>query len=350
MFQTLIVGLGRSGRGLHLPVLSRARAMPASQHLFDDRPIVTFDPWGTQADLPGAVLVRSLAQAGEMADPDRTVVHLCSLPATRVEVLEQLARLGFQKIVVEKPLAVDKQDLVEIARLRRRWNLDLVVVAPWLASALTHRILQTLRDGELGALRSVFVVQRKPRFTRSLVGCGHPTAFDIEMPHSVAVAVTIAGNANVCSARLSDMKFEDVVIPRLGSAWLSLDHESGVYTEIFSDLTSPTRERRITLKLERGTMIGHYSNSEADHTAQLSITASGRETRSVFHDDALTTFILRTYEHFAAPGHGSDDLTLNAEVVRLLSDAKRLCIASGQVGAGLLPCRYDRNGWGERAH
>ncbi|MGH3963571.1 MAG: Gfo/Idh/MocA family oxidoreductase [Pseudonocardiaceae bacterium] len=350
MFQTLIVGLGRSGRDLHLPVLSRARTMQAFQHLFDSRPIVAFDPGGTQAELPGAVLVRSLAQAADMADPDRTVVHLCSPPATRVEVLEQLAQLGFQKVVVEKPLAVDEQDLAEIARLHRHWNLDLVVVAPWLASALTHRILQTLHGGELGYLQSVFVVQRKPRFTRSLAGCGHPTAFDVEMPHSVGVALAIAGDAKVCHARLTDMKFEDVVIPRLGSAWLSLDHEGGVCTEILSDLTSPMRERRITLKLQRGTMIGHYANSEADHTAQLRITASGHETRSVFHDDALTAFILRTYQRFAAPGHGSDDFTLNAEVVRLLSDAKRHCTAGSQVGAGLLARRYDGNGWGRRAY
>ncbi|MGH3922034.1 MAG: Gfo/Idh/MocA family oxidoreductase [Pseudonocardiaceae bacterium] len=350
MFQSLIVGLGRSGRGLHLPVLSRARAMPAAKHLFDDRPILAFNPWDTQAELPGGILVRSLAQAGDMTDPERTIVHLCSPPDTRVEVLEQLAQLGFRKVVVEKPLAVDEQDLTEIVELRQRWNLDLVVVAPWLASGLTHRIREILRSGELGALRSVFVVQRKPRFTRSLAGCGHPTAFDIEMPHSVGVALAIAGNANVCNARLTDMKFEDVVIPRLGSAWLSLDHESGVCTEIHSDLTSPTRERRITLKLEHGTMIGHYSNSEADHTAQLSTTVSEHETRRVFHDDALTSFILRAYARFAAAGRGSADLTVNIEVVRLLSDAKRICLASSQVGAGLPPRRYDGNGLAERAY
>jgi predicted dehydrogenase len=355
VFRTLIVGLGRSGRGLHLPVLSRARAMQATKHLFDDRPIVAFNQWdnqawGTQAEPPGAVLARSLAQAGDLADPDHTIVHLCSPPATRVELLEQLARLGFHKVVVEKPLAVDEQDLAEIDRLRQRWNLNLVVVAPWLASALTRRILQILRGGELGALRSVFVVQRKPRFTRSLAGCGHPTAFDIEMPHSVGVALAIAGNANVCNARLTDMRFEDVVIPRLGSAWLSLNHENGACTEIHSDLTSPTRERRITLKLEQGTMIGHYSNSEADHTAQLSTTVSGRETRRVFHDDALTSFILRAYQHFAAPGPDRDDFALNVDVVRLLSDAKRLCLASSQVGAGLPPRRCDGNGLAERAY
>ncbi|MGH3693830.1 MAG: Gfo/Idh/MocA family oxidoreductase [Pseudonocardiaceae bacterium] len=351
MFRSLIVGLGRSGRGLHLPVLSRARAMRASTHLFDARPIIAFDPWGTRSELPSAVLVvRSLEQAGEMADPDRTVVHLCSPPATRVELLEQLARCGFQKVVVEKPLAVDDQELAEITRLRQTWNLDMVVVAPWLASSLTQRIRQTLHHGELGALQSVFVVQRKPRFTRSLAGCGHPSAFDIEMPHSLGVVLAIAGDATVCHAQLTDMRFEDVVFPRLGSAWLSLDHNSGVGTEILSDLTSPTRERRITLKLEHGTLIGHYSNSEADHTAQLITTVRGRETRSVFHDDALTIFMIQTYEHFATAEHDNDDLLLNAEVVRLLSEAKRICTVSEQIGIGLLPSRCDGNGWGGRAY
>lgn len=324
--------------------------MQAFRHLFDDAPIIAFDPWGTQAELPGVTLVRSLAQAGDMANPEHTVVHLCSPPATRVELLEQLAWLGFQKVLVEKPLAVDTHELAEITRVRQQWNLDLVVVAPWLASALTHRIRQTLRDGELGALQSMFVVQRKPRFTRSLTGCGHPTAFDIEMPHSIGVALAIAGNANVCRAQLTDMRFEDVVFPRLGSAWIALDHENGASTEILSDLTSPTRERRITLKLERGTLIGYYSSSEADHTSQLMTTAWGRETRSVFHDDALTIFILQTYKHFAAPGPESDGLALNAEVVRLLSEAKRICIASNQVGIGSLPSQYDRNGWRGHAH
>ncbi|MGH3827576.1 MAG: Gfo/Idh/MocA family oxidoreductase, partial [Pseudonocardiaceae bacterium] len=343
------VGLGRSGRGLHLPVLSRARASHAAKNLFDNRPIVAVNPWGTQAELAGVVLVRSVERAAALTDPERTVVHLCSPPDTRVEVLGQLAELGFQKILVEKPLAVDEQDLAEIARLHRQWDLDLVVVAPWLASSLTHRIRQTLRGGELGALRSVFVIQRKPRFTRSLAGCGHPTAFDIEMPHSVGVALAIAGHATVCHARLTDMRFEDVVLPRLGSAWMSLNHESGVWTEIHSDLTSPTRERRIILKLEHGTMIGHYPNSEADHTAQLSTTHEASETRSVFHDDALSAFIVRTYQNFATAQQGTDDFTLNVEVVQLLSAAKRLCIPNRRE-VGLLPGRYEANGWGGRGH
>ena len=331
MMQTFVFGLGRSGRGLHLPVLFRARVMEASKHLFSDQPIVVFDPFEPKDQLPGTARAASLAQAAAMTDPDRTVVHLCTPPTVRVEVLEELAQLGFRKILVEKPLAVDEQGLVEIFQLQRGWNLDLMVVTPWLASTLTARIQDILCSGELGALRSIFVVQRKPRFTRSLSGCGHPTAFDIEMPHSVGVALALAGSASVFDAALADMKFDDVVIPRMGRAWLSLDHGSGVRTEIVSDLTAPTRERRVTLELEQGTLIGYYSSSEADNTAQLTIAVGGRKTRAVFHDDALTTFVLRAYERFAVPGLGGDDLALDAEVVRLLSEAKRLCAGQGSM-------------------
>jgi hypothetical protein len=184
-----------------------------------------------------------------------------------------------------------------------------------------------------------------------LAGCGHLTAFDVELPHSVGVALAIAGKADVCHARLTDMRFGDVVFPRLGSAWLSLDHESGVSTEILSDLTSPTRERRITLKLEQATLVGYYSNSEADHTAQLITAVRGRKTRSVFNDDALTIFMLQTYEHFAVLGPDGDNFALNAEVARLLSEAKRICMASNQkIRTDLLRDPYQESRKGSRAY
>lgn len=121
------------------------------------------------------------------------------------------------------------------------------------------------------------------------------------------------------------MRVGDVVIPRLGKAWLCLDHDNGVTTKIFSNLTAPTRERSITLELECGTIVGHYSISQDDDTAQLSIRAGGRDQRAVFSDDALTRFLVRTYERCAAPRQDGDELALDAEVVALLARAKRLC-------------------------
>lgn len=325
MFRTLIVGLGRSGAGLHLPVLARARATEGYRHLFAEQPVVVFDPYRTGGELPGTVLARSLAQASDMADPGHTIVHICTPPTARVGLLEQLARLGYRNILVEKPLALDEQELVKIDRVRQCRNLELVVVAPWLASALTCRIQEIIHAGQLGRLLSISVLQRKPRFTRSLGGPGHPTAFDIEMPHAVGVALRVAGSARLGDAVCTDMRLGDVVLPRMGGAWMYLEHISGARTEIVSDMTSPTRERRISLEMERGTLVGHYSSSEEDDTAQLIIRVGGLEARAIFRDDALATFMLHTYEHFAGSGPGGKDLSLNADVVRLLADAKRAC-------------------------
>lgn len=329
---TLVVGLGRSGAGLHVPALTLARSAQAANALFADQPFITVDPHGDRHDpLPGTVDAGSLAAAADLTDPAHTVVHLCTPPTIRVKALAELGRLGFRKIIIEKPLTSDERCLDEIGRLRWHWDLDLVVVAQWLASTLTGRIQQILRDGQHGSLRSIRIIQRKPRFTRSLADDGHPTAFDVEMPHSVGVALAIAGTASVRDAGWADMTFGDVTIPRLGTAWLSLDHAAGVRTEIRSDLTAPARERQITLELDGATLIGHYPSSGADEYAQLRIAANGSETGEIFRDDALTAFIVASYARFAVarPRHQraepDADLARSAEVVRLIGAAKRIC-------------------------
>lgn len=323
-FHTFLVGLGRSGRGLHLPVLARTRALERYRHLFADAPFIAWDPSRHAAELPGTQLAGSLAEAASMAAPERTVVHVCTPPTVRAEVLERLAWLGYRMYIVEKPLATDAGELARIDRLRRSAGLQMEVVAPWLASALTARIQTILGDGQLGRLHAISVLQRKPRFTRTQAGDGHPTAFDIEMPHAVGLALRLAGKARVVEAACADMRFDPVVIPNMGRAWLVLEHTGGPRTEVDCDLTSPVRERCVILKLDGGTLIGHYSSSDEDDAAQLRIRVGGLETSTVFRDDALATFLTRTYERFAASTSISEDLSLNCEVVRLLARAKWL--------------------------
>ncbi len=293
--------------------------------LFARAPIVAVDPRGCGAELPGVVLAPSLAHAAAIAPPDRTIVHLCTPPDSRVTVLEELGRHGFTHVLVEKPLAIDENDLADVYRICRHRNIRLLVVAPWLASALTRRLQSVVDAGELGALRAIYIIQRKPRFTRSLGSDGHPSAFEVEMPHSVAVALALAGTASVHDAGWTDLRFDNVVRLRMGSARLALTHGRGVRTEIRSDLASPLRERRITLEFERASVVGHYPASSADHAAQLVTTIGLRASREVFHDDALMAVVLDAYRRFAGPGGSDRELDLHAEVVRLVCAAKRLC-------------------------
>ncbi|WP_152644888.1 oxidoreductase [Kitasatospora griseola] len=326
---TLLVGMGRAGSGLHLPVLRRLRTAADSGHLFAPAPILAVDPRrrpGAAADLRPV----SLAEAPLLADPAETVVHLCTPPTERVAALDTLGRLGYRRILLEKPFAADAAGLDELLALRERHGLDLVVVAQWLGSRLTDRLRAALASGAYGPLRTIHVVQRKPRFSRSLAGDGHPTAFDIELPHSLGLCLSLAGPGRVTGAGGTDMVVGGQVLPRLGTAWLNLQHESGAWTRIRSDLTSPVRERRVTLELAHGTLIGHFPGSEADAYARLTVIDHQGESTELLHDDSLSTFLHRVYAYFAAGGaaggahHPHPDLAVNSQVVRLLDQAKTI--------------------------
>ncbi|WP_051386469.1 hypothetical protein [Actinokineospora inagensis] len=327
MLGTLVVGLGRAGAGLHLPVLRKLGH--GGGRPYGQPPITVYDPQRgpdepAEPSGPSDVAVaHSLAHAATMIDPRRTVVHLCTGPSARLRPLTELADLGFRRFLVEKPLAVDEVELREVLRLREQAGLDLVPVAQWRCSELTARVLGVLRGGRLGRLKSVEFVQSKPRFARTLAGDDHPSAFDVELPHSLTVALMLAGGAEVLGAGCADMLLGDAVFPAMGSAWLRLRHADGVHTEIRADLTSPVRERRMTVELEGGTLVGHYPISAADEYAQLSVRTRGGKVDSVFRDDSLAAFFTRVYRHFEGEEPIVDEPATGVAVAVLVAEAKR---------------------------
>ncbi|CAL9372875.1 hypothetical protein SUDANB108_00900 [Streptomyces sp. enrichment culture] len=325
MLCTLIVGLGRAGLGLHVPVLSRARSQAPGA--FADHPIVGLDPGsGPPAGQPDLLIARSLRHAGELLDPARTVVHLCTPPAVRAEVLQEAAGLGFSRFLAEKPLAGDREALREVLRLAREHELRLSVVAPWLHSSLTRRLVRLVGDRGLGGVRSVRVTQHKPRFRRSLGSSSHTSAFDVETPHAVGVLLRLLGDARVHRAVGADLRVGPVTVPRMGGAHLELLHAGGIRSEVLSDLSAPVRMRRITLDMAGGSVVGHYAVGQDDDFAQLEITRDGRTTREVFPDDSLLSCLTGAYRAFAGGGDtaATGDLGLHVRTVELLDEAKRL--------------------------
>jgi predicted dehydrogenase len=318
MLGTLVVGLGRAGSGLHLPVLRRLR--PSAT-------VVGFDPHRT---VSGLVTASSLAHAAALLDPVNSVVHLCTPPSARIGPLMELAELGFRRVLVEKPLAVDDRDLGDILRLADAAGMDLLPVGQWRCSELTRRLTAAM-DGRLGTPRSITIVQNKPRFQRTAVGDDHTSAFDVEVPHSLLLALRLAGPASIVAASSTDMVLGEAIHPKLGGACLRLRHESGVTTEIRTDLTSPVRERRVTVTLDRGMLVGHFAVSDADDHAQLRVTTLGDHLHSVFRDDSLGAFIAHAYRHFAGADRMTDEPTTGAAVVELIAAAKQL---AGHVPAG----------------
>ncbi|WP_436491868.1 Gfo/Idh/MocA family oxidoreductase [Actinokineospora sp. HUAS TT18] len=311
MLGTLVVGLGRAGTALHLPVLRRLRP---------HQPVFAFDPHRT-LDLPGVVATDSLTHAATITDPASTVVHLCTPPSARVAPLTELAELGFRRILVEKPLVANYADLTEVLRLRDAAGLDLLPVGQWRSSELTRRLRSAIESGDLGPARSITITQNKPRFGRT-PGDDHPTAFDVEVPHSVLLALLLAGPARVDASRCADMLLGDTAYPNMGGATLRLRHDSGIVTEIRTDLTSPIRERRVTVDLDGGTLVGHFAVSDADDHAQLRVNTQGQQLRSVFRDDSLGAFLAHAYRHFAGEDRIADEPETGAAVVELITAAK----------------------------
>lgn len=321
--RSLVVGLGRAGAGLHLPVLAKLRAR--TPPLFGDEPVAACEPRQNVAARPGLVVASTIDAAAAGLDPADTVVHICTPPTERLTVLSELATLGFRKLIVEKPLAADIDDLARIIRLRRKYKLHIEVVEPWLASTLTWRLVELIRSGKFGAPKSVDIVQNKPRFHRSLVMPGHPTAFDVELPHGVALALRLAGAARVTHASGTDLEVGGNLGLRMGGANVSLRHNTGIYTEIRSDLTSPVRERRVTVEFGKGSAVGHFAVSGDDHHSQLTLRSNGRSQHVVLRDDAMTEWMIQAYRKFQLGEEQTLGFNFATEVVQLLSVAKNIC-------------------------
>lgn len=331
--RTLIVGLGRAGLGLHWAVLSRLREAPATAQLLSPEPAVVHDVRDVHgvARQHGLVVAETLSAARSMLEPASTVVHVCTPPSARIDLLRRLAQLGFRHILVEKPLAPDVAVLRQIVELKRAHQLRIAVVGHWLDSSLTRRIVEVVSSGRLGALRSISSLQCKPRLSRSLRTTGHPTAFDVEVPHILGVALRVAGDADVVAAGCTDMHVDGRILPRMGSAHLVLRHTGGVRTEVVSDLTSPVRERRITLELSGGRLIGHYPGSQDDSYAQLETVVHGRSQRALLPDDSLATFLARVYGELAAGTDSDEEFRLNLRVSELIADAKSMALPCADI-------------------
>ncbi|MGW3659756.1 Gfo/Idh/MocA family oxidoreductase [Streptomyces sp. NPDC005151] len=344
MLNTFIVGGGRAGLGLHWPVLRKLRERPENADLWAPEPPVVWDLQGIQdrARSEGLVVAHSPAHAATLADPARTVVHLCTPPTGRFDILRELADLGYTRLVIEKPMTVGVTGLRDIDTLARVCGLRLRVVSPWLASALTHELTTLVRSGSLGALCSLSFTQFKPRWSRTLRSHDHGTAFDVELPHSIGVALRLAGDARVVAADITDMRIGERVIPCMGTARLTLRHHGGVTTEFFSDLTSPIRERRVALSFASGRAVGHYPISDMDHHANLTV-GEGPDSTTVatprlLFDDALTRYMEQVYRDYAADtDQMSDDYAIARRVVQLLDDARHMASSSQPGGTSAPP-------------
>jgi len=318
LLQPLVIGLGRSGAGLHLRALRNLARSPQIRLA----PVIGCDPRPDLArDLSGVVLTASPQQAlSRLRDPRTTVAHVCTPPGDRLPLLRELAEHGVTRLLIEKPLATTRDELDGLLRLRERAGLDIMTVTHWLEAELTGRLRKLVQQRPYGPLRRLTIDQDKPRFTRSLSSGSHRTALEVEIPHALALAVHLCGPARLVGVSCADLRTDRETRPHLGGAQVELEHADGVRARLRSDLASPVRRRRVELEFRDATVVAHYPIGEDDDHARLQLPDDPPQ---VFRDDALLAFFRAAYQGFAT-GAPNGHFTTSVEAARLVCEAEAL--------------------------
>ncbi|GIN92707.1 Gfo/Idh/MocA family oxidoreductase [Siminovitchia terrae] len=325
MQQSLIVGFGRAGRELHLHCLEKAHADNIDANLFDQS-VGVVDPY-LSSDIKNENLsfFSTLSEVTGF-DPASTVVHICTPPELHSETLKQVAELGFTKCLIEKPLVTTRAELKTIREIQRQYGIDLIVVANWLASSLTTKLIDIIKKKKYGPLLHIIAEQNKARLSRTLANPNHGNAFDVEIPHLVALALCLGGaEVDVLTGETADMQIGRHVFPHMGKARITLLHKNGVTSDLTSNLETPIRKRCIKLYFKEHRVLGYYPCSQDDSYSWLKIyTACGRLLeQKVMYDDPLSASFTEYYQYFdRLKAKPVSDFEFNAQVVSAICQAK----------------------------
>lgn len=331
MAKTLIIGFGRSGKDLHLRCLLKLAHPEGNGKPFREE-IGVVEPERAplvDVNVPRLQTFKNISDARGCFDDD-TVVHVCTPPSTHLGVLREVARCGYRRIIVEKPLVDGLADLVELRALIKDHGLAIFVVANWLTSSLTARLREAMPRHCGGRWSLIRISQLKPRFTRTLSNPSHKTVFDVEMPHQVALSILLAGaDVQVRTADCSQMVVNRTAIPSMGEATITLEDKCGRLIVLHSDLTAPIRQRSVEVTFSDGSrIVGFYPVTEADGFSQLFTFREGHTAmeREILFDDPLSAFFTEVYHHFEEDGGKPvSDVDFHTVVVSTISKAKSAC-------------------------
>ncbi|MFE9848543.1 Gfo/Idh/MocA family oxidoreductase [Streptomyces sp. NPDC005576] len=321
--ESVIVGYGHAGRDLHhriLIALAGRGAVPRGEALVVD-PVRPVDP------LPGSRWLSSLPQAlAALGSPASAVVHVATPVRDRARTIRDLAAAGIRRVIMEKPFAESPAAARELTDLIRDCGVDVLPVAVWPSSTITRRVVELLAAGRIGRPVSLHVEQSKPRFRRSFENSAHSSAFEVELPHQMLLALHLFGDAESVEAVSWPLRNPAGQDRMLGGATVCLRHRDGLVTTLTSDLTSPVRIRRLRLRGTEGEIVAHYPIGGDDPFGQIQVT--GERDRTLLPDAPLTTFVEDCYRYFTGSEErpAGTDLRLHARVTELLAAASAAAV------------------------
>jgi predicted dehydrogenase len=346
----VVVGLGRAGLGLHIPVLEKIRLDGAAASPFgavvglvdtaeagikralhrleydygyDPRPISCAT---SLADLAGV-------------DPDNTIVHICTPAHDHAATLRAATEAGFRRIIVEKPCAANTAEVDEMRRTADRTGASIAVINPYLYS----RSVASCKDKiqELGRRPHYLEFEMsKPRITPTLAGRSRPeSVMDVELPHQIATALhlTEASRYRVLRAEVRHMHYREMdtevcrVVPNMGIGVIVLELDECIAV-LVSSLDALTRTRVLKLRFPNTEHIEAFLPVTGDDHTSVIIEYSGHNTDgsteqqrvAKLPDDMLARCLFDTYSRFITDSPQLSDLTFNRKVVDVMDKAKTL--------------------------
>ena len=344
----VVVGLGRAGLGLHIPVLEKIRRDSAAASPFGGVVgLVDAGELGVRRALhrleydygydPGPIrCATSLAELTGV-DRDNTIVHICTPADNHAPALRAATEAGFRRIIVEKPCAANTADVDEMRRIADRTGASVAVINPYLYS----RSIASCRDKirQVGQQPHYLEFEMsKPRITPTLAGRSKPeSVMDVELPHQIAAALYLTGATRyrVLRAEVRHMHYREVetevcqVVLNMGVGILvlELDHCIAV---LISSLDALTRTRVLKLRFPNTEHIEAFLPVTGDDHTSVVMEYSGHNSDgsteqthvAKLPDDMLARCLFDMYSRFATDSPQLSDLTFNRKVIDVMDRAK----------------------------
>jgi predicted dehydrogenase len=344
----VIVGLGRAGLGLHIPVLEKIRR--------DEAAVSPFGAVVGLVDNAEAGIRRSLHRleydygydprqvscATSLADltgvdRDNTIVHICTPADDHISGLRDATEAGFRRIIVEKPCASNTADVDEMQRIVDRTGASVAVINPYLYSLSVASCKEKIQQLGLQPHYLEFEMS-KPRITPTLHGRSRPeSVMDVELPHQIATALYLTGASRyrVLRAEVRHMHYREMdtepcqVVPNMGLGVIVLELDDCVAV-LVSYLDALTRTRELKVRFSNSEHIEAFLPVTGDDHTSVVIEYSGYNTdgstqqRRVakLPDDMLARCLFDQYSRFITGSPQLSDLAFNRKVVDVMDKAK----------------------------
>jgi predicted dehydrogenase len=343
----VIVGLGRAGMGLHIPVLEKIRRDGGADSPFGGVVgLVDTAEGGIRRALHGLEYdfgydpgrISCATSIADLAvDRENTIVHICTPADDHASALRAATEAGFRRIIVEKPCASNTADVDEMQRIVDRTGASVGVINPYLYSRSVASCKGKIQ--QLGSQPHYLEFEMsKPRITPTLHGRSRPeSVMDVELPHQIATALYLTGASRyrVLRAEVRHMHYREVdtepcrVIRNMGLGVIVLELDECVAV-LVSYLDALTRTRVLKLRFPNTEHIEAFLPVTGDDHTSVVIEYSGHNTDGSMEqqrvaklpDNMLLRCLFDMYTRFITETPQLSDLAFNRKVIDVMDKAK----------------------------